>query len=163
MRSAIKFSLRLPSQITPLRSVVRLWNLNICIENVDAKCWLAHMTSLMTSLPLAHIFLCSFFTFALLYASHWLAEIWQLRNMFQEICPILRFDLDMALKKRHKKWCNVHHQRKHNVTWEQKGLNATTSGAKFPAPTLRGWLHWYRTGFCATVWCSVNRCSYYTR
>ena len=57
---------------------------------------------------------------------------------------------------------DVHHQRKHNVTWERKGLNLTTSGAKFPALTLRGWLHWYRTGFCATVWCSVNRCSYYT-
>ena len=65
VRSAVKFSLRLPSQITPLRPVILLWNLNICIENVDAKCWLAQMTLDMTSLPLAHIFLCSCFTFAL--------------------------------------------------------------------------------------------------
>ena len=41
--------------------MVRLWNLNICIENVDAKCWLAQMTSVMTSLPLAHIFLLFFY------------------------------------------------------------------------------------------------------
>ena len=32
-------------------------------------------------------------------ASHWLAEIWQLRNIFQQMCPIFRFDLDLALKK----------------------------------------------------------------
>ena len=35
---------------------LQLWNLNICIEKVDAKCWLAEMTLVMTSLPLAHVF-----------------------------------------------------------------------------------------------------------
>ena len=29
----------------------------------------------------------------------WLAEIWQLRNMFQPMCPIFRFHVDLALKK----------------------------------------------------------------
>ena len=41
------------------------------------KCWLAEMTLVMTSLPLARVFQCSF-TFALVSASCWLAEIWQL-------------------------------------------------------------------------------------
>ena len=54
-----------------------LWNFNICIEKVDAKCWLAEMTLVMTSLPLARVFQC-LFTFALVSASRWLAEIWQL-------------------------------------------------------------------------------------
>ena len=53
------------------------WNLNICIEKVDAKCWLAEMTLVMTSLPLAPVFQC-LFTFVLVSASRWLAEIWQL-------------------------------------------------------------------------------------
>ena len=35
---------------------LRLWNLKICIEKVDAKCWLAEMTLIMASLPLAHVF-----------------------------------------------------------------------------------------------------------
>ena len=56
---------------------LRLWNLNICSEKVDAKCWLAEMTLVLTSLPLAHTFQC-LFTFALVSASTWLAEIWQL-------------------------------------------------------------------------------------
>ena len=56
---------------------LRLWNLNICIKKVNEKCWLAEMTLLMMSLPLTHVFLCSF-TFALVSASPWLAEIWQL-------------------------------------------------------------------------------------
>ena len=42
---------------------LRLWNLNICIQKVDAKCWLAEMTLAMTSLPLARVFQC-LFTFA---------------------------------------------------------------------------------------------------
>ena len=54
-----------------------LWNLNICIEKVHAKCWWAEMILAMTSLPLARIFQC-FFTFALVSASRWVAEIWQL-------------------------------------------------------------------------------------
>ena len=33
-----------------------LWNLNIWIEKVDAKCWLAEMTQVMTSLPIACVF-----------------------------------------------------------------------------------------------------------
>ena len=53
------------------------WNLNICIEKVDARSWLADMTLVMTSLPLARVFQC-LFTFALVSASRWLAEIWQL-------------------------------------------------------------------------------------
>ena len=56
---------------------VRLWNLNICIKKVDAKCWLAEMTLVVTSLTLARGFQCPF-TFALVSASRWLAEIWQL-------------------------------------------------------------------------------------
>ena len=56
---------------------LRLWNLNTCIENVYAKCWLAEMTLVMTSLPLAPVFQC-LFTFALVSTSRWLAEIWQL-------------------------------------------------------------------------------------
>ena len=30
---------------------LRLWNLNVCVEKVDTKCWLAEMTLVMTSLP----------------------------------------------------------------------------------------------------------------
>ena len=44
---------------------LRLWNLNICIEKVDAKCLLAEMTLVMTSLPLTRAFQC-LFTFALI-------------------------------------------------------------------------------------------------
>ena len=54
-----------------------LWNLNICFEKVNAKCWLAEMTLVMKSLPLARVFQC-LFTFALVSASRWLAEIWRL-------------------------------------------------------------------------------------
>ena len=56
---------------------LRLWNLNICIEKVEAKCWLAEMTLVLTSLPLARVFQC-LFTFALVSSSRWLAEVWQL-------------------------------------------------------------------------------------
>ena len=35
---------------------LRLWNLNICIEKVNAKCLLAEMTLLVASLPLAFAF-----------------------------------------------------------------------------------------------------------
>ena len=55
---------------------LRLCNLNICIE-IDAKCWLAEMTLVMTSLPFARVFQC-LFTFALVSSSRWLAEIWRL-------------------------------------------------------------------------------------
>ena len=34
---------------------LRLWNLKIYIEKVDAKRWLAEMTLIMASLPLAHV------------------------------------------------------------------------------------------------------------
>ena len=54
-----------------------LWNSNICIEKVDAKCWLAEMTLAMTSFLLARVFQW-LFTFALVSASRWLTEIWQL-------------------------------------------------------------------------------------
>ena len=38
---------------------LRLWNLSLCIEKVDAKCWLyAEMTSIMTPLPLARTITC---------------------------------------------------------------------------------------------------------
>ena len=33
-----------------------LWNLNICIEKVNAKCWLAEMTLVMMPLPLEFVF-----------------------------------------------------------------------------------------------------------
>ena len=51
-----------------------LWNLNICIKNVDLKCQLAEMTLVMASFPLAHVFQ-GLLTFALVSASHWWAEI----------------------------------------------------------------------------------------
>ena len=51
------------------RLQLRFWNLNICMEKVDEKCWLADMTLIMTSLPLAPFFVTTFC---------WLAEIWQL-------------------------------------------------------------------------------------
>ena len=54
-----------------------LWNLNICIKKVDAKCLLAEMTLVMMSLPLA-CFLQCLFTCVLFTASCSLAEIWQL-------------------------------------------------------------------------------------
>ena len=47
-----------------------LCNLNIYIEKVDVKCWVAEMTLVTTSLPLAHVFQC-LFTFALVSASCW--------------------------------------------------------------------------------------------
>ena len=50
--------------------------LSFCIENVDANCWLAEMTLVMTSLPLTRLFQC-LFSFALVSASRWLAKIWQ--------------------------------------------------------------------------------------
>ena len=59
------------------RTCNHIWNLNICIEKVDAKCWLAEMTLVMTSLPLALVFQC-LFIFALVSAWCWLTEIWQL-------------------------------------------------------------------------------------
>ena len=46
---------------------LRLWNLNNCIEKVDANAD-AEMTLLMTSLTLASVFQC-LFTFALVLAS----------------------------------------------------------------------------------------------
>ena len=53
-----------------------LCNLNICIKKVNAKCRLMEMT-VTTLLPFACVFQC-LFTFALISASPWLAEIWQL-------------------------------------------------------------------------------------
>ena len=53
---------------------LHLRNLNICIEKVNAKCWLAEMTLVMTSLLLPHVFQ-SFFTFALIATLRWLDEI----------------------------------------------------------------------------------------
>ena len=35
---------------------LHLWNLNICTKKVNAKLWLAEVTLVMTSLPLAHVF-----------------------------------------------------------------------------------------------------------
>ena len=60
-----------------LATTVRLWNLNIYIEKVDAKCWLAKMTLVMTSLPLARVSQC-LSTVAIVSASRWLGENWQL-------------------------------------------------------------------------------------
>ena len=54
--------------------VSEIW---ISASKNDAKCWLAEMISVMTSLPLASVFQC-LFTFELVSASRWLAEIWQL-------------------------------------------------------------------------------------
>ena len=39
---------------------LHLWNLNVYIEKVDVKCWVAEMTLVTTSLPLAHVFQCLF-------------------------------------------------------------------------------------------------------
>ena len=46
-------------------------------KRIDSKRWLADMILVMTSLPLARVSPC-LFTFALVFASRWLAEIWQL-------------------------------------------------------------------------------------
>ena len=54
-----------------------LWNLNICIEKVNEKCWLVEVTLVMMSLPLVCVFQC-LFTLPLISALRWLAEIWQL-------------------------------------------------------------------------------------
>ena len=54
-----------------------LWNLNICIEKVNEKCWLVEVTLVMMSLPLVCVFQC-LFTLLLVSALSWLAEIWQL-------------------------------------------------------------------------------------
>ena len=65
-----------------LNYVSEIW-ISICIETVDAKCWLAEMTLAMTSLPLTRVFrfvffvFVFFFTIALVSASRWLAEIGQ--------------------------------------------------------------------------------------
>ena len=56
---------------------IRLWNLNIHIKKVDAKCWLPETTLVMTLLPLARVFQC-LLTFALVSTVRWLVEIWQL-------------------------------------------------------------------------------------
>ena len=44
------------------RLQLRLWNLNICMAKVDEKCWLADMTLIMASLPLAFFFVCFYFS-----------------------------------------------------------------------------------------------------
>ena len=49
----------------------------ICNEKVDAKCWLAKLTLVMTLLPLARGFQC-LFTLVLVFVSRRLAQIWQL-------------------------------------------------------------------------------------
>ena len=59
------------------RWLLRLWNLTICIEKVDVKCRFAEMTLVMTSLRLVCVF-CVLFTFALISALYWLAQIWLL-------------------------------------------------------------------------------------
>ena len=46
-------------------------------KRIDSKCWLADMKLVMTSLPLARVSQC-LFTFTLVFASRWLAKIWQL-------------------------------------------------------------------------------------
>ena len=60
-----------------LQGAPLLWNLNICIKKLGAKCWLAEMTLVMTSVTFARVFQC-LFTFALVSASRWLADIWKL-------------------------------------------------------------------------------------
>ena len=78
---------------------LRRWNLNICIEIVDAKCWLAEMTFVMTSLPLARVFQC-LVTFALVSASRWLPEIWQLSR------PEATGELEVEFKS-HRRSCKL--------------------------------------------------------
>ena len=56
---------------------LHFWNLNICIEKVNEKCWLVEVTLVMMSLPLVCVFQC-LFTLPLVSALCWLAEIWQL-------------------------------------------------------------------------------------
>ena len=56
---------------------LHLWNLNVCIEKVLAKCWFVEMTLVMTSLPLLCVFQC-LLTFLPIFALRWLVEIWQL-------------------------------------------------------------------------------------
>ena len=75
--SLVIFSLRTSSLGRKESLQLGLWNLNICIEKVDAKCWLVEMTLVMMSLPLACVFQC-LFTFTLVSTPLWWAEIWQL-------------------------------------------------------------------------------------
>ena len=80
---------------------------NICIEKADAKGWLAKMTIVMTSLPWARGFQC-LFTFALVSASCWLAEIWYLNksNLCLKLkitysCTVAPFDANVTKEKAH--------------------------------------------------------------
>ena len=59
---------------------LRLWNLNICVEKVNAKCWLAEMTLLMMSLPLARAFSCFSMFVYICALSHFalIGGIWQI-------------------------------------------------------------------------------------
>ena len=63
------------------RLQLHLWNFNICVEKVNAKCWLAEITLVMC-LQLARASTC-FLMFVYIRTQiisplHWLAEIWQL-------------------------------------------------------------------------------------
>ena len=80
---------------------------NICIEKADAKGWLAKMTIVMTSLPWARGFQC-LFTFALVSASCWLAEIWYLNKLnlclklkITYSCTVAPFDANVTKEKAH--------------------------------------------------------------
>ena len=48
-----------------------LWNLNICIKKVDAKCLLAEMTLVMMSLPLAYFCNVCLHACSSLLRAHW--------------------------------------------------------------------------------------------
>ena len=69
----------------------------ICIEKVEAKCWLAKLTLVMTLLPLARRFQC-LFTLAVVSASRWLAKIWQLIR--REATRELEMEFKFQAKKR---------------------------------------------------------------
>ena len=69
-------------------------NLNFASKKVNVKCWLAEMTLGMTSLAFQYLF-----TFALLSASRWLAEIWELswRGATGELKVEFKFKFNSSL------------------------------------------------------------------
>ena len=56
-----------------LNYVSGIW-ISICIENVDAKCWLAEMRLAMTSLPVFFFYISARFRFALI-GGNWTAQL----------------------------------------------------------------------------------------
>ena len=64
-----------------LQLLTGLWNLPICIEKVDVKCWLDDIGNDVITLGKwfsMFVYIRAHFHFAFIFTSRWLAEIWQL-------------------------------------------------------------------------------------